>query len=82
MAEFCMKCCKEVMGINPDKHPEWLVRKGDLCEGCGYLYLQSSKKVNGGEVKIGDSRGNALKLGKELRRPIVMPKPKGDKNDI
>jgi len=29
----------------------------------------------GGEVKIGDSRGNALKLGKGLRRPIVMPKP-------
>jgi hypothetical protein len=40
---------------------------------------------NSGEVRtrlktrwtrqIGDSRGNALKLGKELRRPIVMPKP-------
>jgi len=40
MAEFCRKCCKEVMGIDPDKHPEWIVENEGICEGCGYKYLK------------------------------------------
>jgi len=65
------------------------------CDGCGNRCdshidawcdiienIMEKELESGGEVKVGGNRDNALKLGKELRRPIVMPKPKGDKNDI
>jgi hypothetical protein len=38
MAEFCRKCLKKVMGLEPKEHPEWLVGKGGVCEECGSAY--------------------------------------------
>jgi len=47
MSEFCRKCLKEVMGLDPDEYPEWLVKNGGICEGCGYKYLKEEN--NGSE---------------------------------
>ena len=41
MAEFCEECCKEVLGINPKEHPEWITK--DLCENCGYKWQKRIK---------------------------------------
>ena len=40
MAEFCRKCCEEIMGLDPDKHTDWVVKDNWICEGCGYNYLE------------------------------------------
>ena len=53
MAEFCEKCLKEQMGLEPKCYPEWLIIKGCICEGCGYKYLEKydDKKDNGIKIK-------------------------------
>jgi hypothetical protein len=44
MAEYCEKCCQEVMGVDPKKYPSWVVANGAPCEGCGFEYLKEVKK--------------------------------------
>jgi len=44
MAEFCEKCLRKYMGLEPKSHPEWLVSNDGICEGCGYEYLKKKKR--------------------------------------
>lgn len=43
MAQFCKKHCKEIMGIEPEEYPEWVVKDGFICESCGWKYLEKPK---------------------------------------
>lgn len=44
MAEFCKRHCKEIMGLNPAEHPEWVVQNGFRCEECGNKYMDEVNK--------------------------------------
>lgn len=47
MAQFCKDCIEIELGLYPyDEHyKDWLVKKGDICEGCGYDYLEDKQGV-------------------------------------
>ncbi len=45
MAEYCKNCIRKYLGIDKtnQNYKGWIVKKGYLCEGCGYKYLKDSK---------------------------------------
>ena len=50
MAQFCKDCIEIELGLYPyDEHyKDWLVKKGDICEGCGHdLYHHLPESSNG-----------------------------------
>lgn len=53
MALFCKECLRKVMGLDPKKHPEWLIDfEGDCCEGCVYKYLKQNKQKQNGSKRM------------------------------
>jgi hypothetical protein len=49
MAEYCEKCIKECLGLEPndENYEAWLVGNECICEGCGYDYLDAQDNKNG-----------------------------------